>query len=466
MTSRLPFNVVAGAFLLTFSFQAGEVGTPLRRPAGSPAPTSKLRTPPSPCNEMHRVACDSVQSRIALDDGTGTASLTRNQEVHDEVFNSSMAGIRAKLNESTIFRRMSLESTRSRLSRECRSSGLPMSSICFEEVARNTFEMLWNWGIENERPTSNSSVQWVFQWMLSPESRSLKSQVIRSYQAKANTYVADGKARQMLESIRTLMIQRVQRMPISSADRAALVARLRAVKYDSSGCRGRDARGYRGMVSENASFNHRTNTIQVCPGLFLNETSAYALGFTIAHELAHSIDPGSNVELAFFYRRQTRRQFEAENPFAAVVSCLRSPRGANARILSTGSDSNQRYRASSAPIADSVYRSEAKHADQITEAFADWMALEVVPEYIHRRFPRQSNSDHRRGYVNLYKSMCNGTDDGTHNDNFDRFSIGMANPTIRRAMGCKGPGPRRYCDAQSAQPAARSTGARPARSNR
>ncbi len=95
--------------------------------------------------------------------------------------------------------------------------------------------------------------------------------------------------------------------------------------------------------------------------------------------------------------------------------------------------------------------------DQIGETFSDWIAAEVLPEYMSLHYPDLTEKQYRLGYSNVFRGSCNhanpeqsfmsaGLD--VHPEESDRVNkIILTHPKIRKQMGCdpKPPAQSTYC---------------------
>jgi hypothetical protein len=83
--------------------------------------------------------------------------------------------------------------------------------------------------------------------------------------------------------------------------------------------------------------------------------------------------------------------------------------------------------------------------DQIGESVSDWLASEVLPEYIAKHHPKLTRDQYRTGYSNAFRGDCNNANPmppfhppgDPHPPNSERVNkIILANPQVRRQMGC------------------------------
>ena len=173
----------------------------------------------------------------------------------------------------------------------------------------------------------------------------------------------------------------------------------------------------------------------LCNGSLINNTSEFSIVDTIAHELTHSVDP-CNVAKAsrnnsIYSKPNELKTSEDEYPIPGLISCLRSE--ISIRAERTGSAAEQNP-------SENIFCEN----DQIGEAVADWMAGEVVPEYIEKHHPALSTEQKQIGYANILRYGASEEYEKYRASSFDRHSsirdrlnkIFAVNPRARKQMGC------------------------------
>lgn len=142
----------------------------------------------------------------------------------------------------------------------------------------------------------------------------------------------------------------------------------------------------------------------------LSVTSWFNLVFTIAHELAHSIDP-CEVRLAHL----------SYPAYDRLGACL----------MRQGL------------IATRQNRSECVHQDQLSETFADWMAVQLTAEALHQFGTEFKGPQLLGAAINSVKDLCE-EETSIYEENIDfhppaRVRINLIfgkNPKIRKILGC------------------------------
>lgn len=143
----------------------------------------------------------------------------------------------------------------------------------------------------------------------------------------------------------------------------------------------------------------------------LSVTSWFNLVFTIAHELAHSIDPCEVRLVHLSYPAYDR-----------LGACFMRQ-----GLIATRQD-----------------RSECVHQDQLSETFADWMAVQVSVEALHQFGTEFKGPQLLSAVINSVNDLCE-EDTSLYEENIDfhppaRVRINQIfgkNPKIRKILGCE-----------------------------
>jgi len=141
--------------------------------------------------------------------------------------------------------------------------------------------------------------------------------------------------------------------------------------------------------------------------LLLNNSSRFELVQTMAHEIAHSIDPCTMLK-------------HKKSPYDKLLTCM----------------GEQKL----------TYSSNGNCVRNKNEAFCDFVASKILGIYFSdKKYENFSNIDFQNGYANslkgiIYKEDVDGDEsiynEGTHPSARKRYEILMSDPTIRRQMGC------------------------------
>ncbi len=183
-----------------------------------------------------------------------------------------------------------------------------------------------------------------------------------------------------------------------------------------------------GIITKNEAFYERTSNgqmrLRVGGAYLFIAKSWFNLVFTLAHELAHSIDP---CEI-----RTVRESFPA---YDHLQACLIQNR----------------------IIATSPSRSECGENDQLSETFADWFAVQITAIALQLYSTEFDHSQILKAARNSVRDLCEQDDDINEIDTDLHPSPHMRidqifgrNPEIRRLLGC-GPAPKAaaYCQFQT-----------------
>ncbi|MEI8347500.1 MAG: hypothetical protein WCG27_08530, partial [Pseudomonadota bacterium] len=169
------------------------------------------------------------------------------------------------------------------------------------------------------------------------------------------------------------------------------------------------------LLVPNAFYDPITNTFRYCNGFLLTSQSEFQMAFTIAHELSHSIDPchiaDGPEDFRFKYRDpdaskiQTIVNCEFEYPLSGLITCLRGGNSVGAKRVVDTMKMLEVPTASSTPStqSDTVYLSKNSpfcYVDEIGESVADWLADDILPDYIQKNYPKLTQRQYRLGYSN------------------------------------------------------------------
>lgn len=173
-----------------------------------------------------------------------------------------------------------------------------------------------------------------------------------------------------------------------------------------------------GLLTKSDVFYERTQDgsvrLRIGGAYLLSARSWFNIVFTIAHELAHSIDP---CEI-----RQLQLSFPA---YDHLYACF----------LHHGL------------VASRASRNECVRNDQLSEAFADWMAVQVSARALEESATQYKDSDLLNAAINSVRDLCE-EEDGLELDTEFHPSaetrinqIFGTHPKIRQLLGCPAPDP-------------------------
>lgn len=274
--------------------------------------------------------------------------------------------------------------------------------------------------------------------------------------------------REVFPRVRELILSRIRDQVPDPEKRRRLLDKIRGIRFVEDGRCNFGSSGGAANVSAllvpNAFYNPQSNTFTYCNGLLLRSNSEFQIAAIVAHEISHAIDPcyaaQGPAEVAIRYSKpkdpvQSAREFA----FPGVISCLRSSKSVGAQ---RGDLEALRAREAfhcpgcAPPAADE--QPAFCMQDQIGEAFSDWMAAEVLPEYLQTYHPKLTADQRTRGYANVFRlngcepdlgsAIVFGAAFDTHPPNRKRVDrVLIANPNVRQQLGCSDtlPAEPRYC---------------------
>ena len=325
--------------------------------------------------------------------------------------------------------------------------------------------------------------------------------------------------KEIFPEVRDSLAALVDKLVLNAKDKKKIVDKIKSIEFGGTDCtklKGSDESSVIGSLIPNAYYNALENTFRYCNGYLMQSTSRFQMVHVIAHELSHAFDPcqiamdmeGSAVP----YTDPTEvEQCEKEYPISGIFPCLRSEEsvGASRRKITndpllggygSGESPDPIFLPSpedlgiggkkgegkkpSLPLepkkhfpGDGHDHSDAAHAfairgigsgaesqspspfcleeDQVTEAFADRMADEILPDYIEKHHATLTVEQKRIGYSNVYRGACPRKGVGelptahdVHPDTQKRVDRSLlVHPKVRKQMGCQEAPPegRKFC---------------------
>jgi hypothetical protein len=440
-----------------------------------------LATPADICDDLFRLSC----APGIYDDGTGvaqnpTAINDPNQEPKKKLAENAKDRFKRVLqlqdDNSIYFRKAVLSATGLALNPACAGAETSPSSDCLDllsegaadiavkKLTRGGFYMS-NFGnkISDDSFVANSDVFNI-----------VKSQLLEDFKKSiGNEELAKKIKDNVFPKVKALLVSKVEAMISDPELRKNLVDKIRAIQFAGTTCsEGRAGEEtIDGLLVPNANYSSVRNSFQFCAGYATVSQSEFQMARTIAHELSHSIDPCYIAVGPASYRFNyssglSRSDAEREFPFKGVLSCLRSKESVSAEIgepderrpmgmnMQDGGISRPRSSNTSNQPFKSFCRQDVK-GEQINESFADWLAGEVLPDYIEKFHPNLTRQQIRIGYSNAFRGSCSkpyADDDDDYKDPHPSDekrinNILLVQPKIREQMGCPSSLPvnRKYC---------------------
>jgi hypothetical protein len=493
------YSLTALSFaLLSLAWMAGLTKAEARttratpQPRSSDGPTGSARV----CDDLHRFTCAPGN----YPDGTGNAenpTVMRNRL--RSVVDNSRALMARRFREELakpdngFFRQKILSASNLSLVQDCDGAEGRPSSACLNLMVEGAVQMMSEeLASSNPSEASDGRLDDRTLVMSDPVYRAIRGEIRQSLRTQMGGDAIERRiSSRIFPDIRALMIQRIDQLVPDPTMRSRIIAKLRGARFEGTDCSSRDGdASLPDALIPNAYYQPNTNTFRYCQGLGLTNSSEFHLAFIVAHELAHSIDP-CNLQIgprdySFRYRSQEREQAEEEFPIPGLIQCLRSSDSVEATLAPPRQNDPQQGPQKARARAG---RNHAGHDhgatkgapgqaqpfcsdDQIGEAFCDWMAMELLPDYMQKNHPNLTPAQMRNGYSNVWRGSCDTISEnhplygGVHPNQDRRVDrIIAVHPRAREQMGCQtGPGPGRYCETQAAPAATPAPPARPARS--
>lgn len=448
------------------------------------------------CDDIHRLSC----APGVYDDGTGSAR--KSTEVTDQVgkFNEelSKAG-REKFTkilietENVQFRKAVLSGTGLALNEVCKNAEEDPSKACIDLMGEGLTELAMKklggqvgmGNLMNPYSQSLSDEDFIIE---ASEFKEVEKFLLEKTKMIVRTEEIERKVREkVFPRVKAMLVKKIASMVSDQNARKLLMDKVKSIRYVGANC-SEDFTGRQsisGILIPNAIYLPKSNSFKYCAARALNNSSEFAMAAVIAHELSHSVDP-CNIgvgpsDYVFQYKgAKTREEAEEMFPFKGVVGCLRKPESLGAMFMDQPGqmygmlppgqvqppmggrpgpqnkpNEVKQFKSFCYPIA----------MDQINESFADWMATEILPDYISENYPNLTRQQLRNGYSNVWRGSCYmpnvNMGYGVSGPSFDfhpspdKRSNGMilVHPKIRSQMGCEGQAEERiYCPPEVQKP--------------
>ncbi len=426
------------------------------------------------CNDLHRLTC----APGTYDDGTGTATNTsylsnKSSDLQKKMIEKSKIEFYKILldPDNVYFRKSVLSATGLSESPQCQAADKKPNAECLNLMAEATADILANQQFNpyermSREKYSSRSISDTTYVTDSPLFKKVQDGLTADLRGGLNEVAINKKIQNIIfPQVKSTILAKIDLMVSDPALRDSLKDKIKAIQYIGSDC-SKDygaENSIPGILVSNAFYNPAQNTFKYCLGMGVQNTSEYQLAFVIAHELSHSIDPcgisRGPSDFAFKYKSNLdRAKAEQEFPFNGVIGCLRSDKSVHAifqgQVQQNGYSGAQVAQSNIPVNKDPLFCQN----DQITESFADWMAAEILPDYMEKNHPQLTVQQKRIGYSNIWRGACQSATSSAamaamssaldpHPSQEARTNdIILMQPKIRTQMGCPPTVPDRvYC---------------------
>jgi hypothetical protein len=453
------------------------------------------------CRSMAAFTCAPGQ----YDDGTGPATTMDNftetistlKENAKKDFKAKFKDILADPSHKT-FRKLAAEACGLSNAPHCVSNEAKDKSKCLDDlsdwVSRLALKKVF-WDPSTRSKYGAPKISDVDFVIGQPIFKNAVKELFKTVEAKVSDPPTVERIHKMFPKVQAAMAKKIAQY-VDEPDRQKLIDKVNAIDWGGTSCYEEMTERQGGSVvapllMPNAFYNGPGNSFRICNGIYFSNKSEFQIVQTMVHELTHAIGPcGSGMwpgDMAIKYPRDaTRRQVEDRFPFKNVLSCLRESDSIQAQWKVPAPKTAGGMGGGTIPPAgppmppvgggymgEIPFRNfcmrsgddEKDPVDQIEESFADWLAAEVVPEYMDEHHKGLTASQFRYGYGNIFKTNCPFREDEKADredpyylprhpytdDRIDR--ILLVNPKIRAQMKCSTTHEEyRYCEVKKEKP--------------
>lgn len=287
-----------------------------------------------------------------------------------------------------------------------------------------------------------------------------------------NSYIeAEKKIKdKVFPKVKSILIKKISSLPIEEKTKTFMIEKVNAIRTSDEICSKKSTNLANNFIP-NAYYRPESQVFKLCNGLLTKNPSEFMLVGILAHELSHSIDPcnitrGPESETVKYKNKDDLAKMDAEYPVQGLVSCLRLEKSVNAiNSKSPSKNDGTLYAPTDFPATGKDPKfSYCNKADQIGEAVSDWLATEVITDYIQDQHPNLTREQWQTGFSNVFRPICS-TDNNQKNKyvqssssefhehpdlNLRINAILLVNPQVRSKMGClKEHSKYVYCDAKN-----------------
>lgn len=444
---RLSLTLLFLLTLLSFNFkaqaQAIEVALDRVNSMNNPKPQfcSSLKTSANenPCNDLAHFSYKPEY----YDDGTGTsipadAYKTKIKEFRTETESLVRNSLETKLLKNKKARKLALKVA----GLNENADPAQLVSILSKKMAYNITPDIVGAGVVP--PTPKPTVAQLMAWYEFTDHSLVSSEITAIHKAMEEKIKVPGIEQKIKDTIfpnvKELLISKINSVVADPVKRKMMADKIAIVEFKGVRCNEAISAGdsrTSELLTLGGNYHPETKppSFTFCNGTLLNNTSEFSIADVIAHELTHSIDPchiaKSSQNNPIYSKPNDLKQSEQDYPIQGLISCLRS----EASIQASRDSSPIEQRASENVFCEN---------DQIGEAVSDWMASEVVPEYIEKYHAGLSAEQKQIGYANILRYGASEDYEKHRSASFDRHSsirdrinkIFAVNPLARKQMNC------------------------------
>lgn len=258
---------------------------------------------------------------------------------------------------------------------------------------------------------------------------------------------------QTMPQMKNLFIKKINSFPLTTEQKKLMASKIKSLSFAGDDCSA-FGNNINAMFVPNAFYQPLSHTVRYCTGMAIRSSSDFTLGMIIAHEIAHSIDPcvlpmGLPARNQFGKNQndeasKTVLDLDQQTPLKNLIFCLRNERSIGAKNITPekpltppASEGNPSAAGKSEKPPKSLC------ADQIGESFCDWMAAELISEFIKNNH-KLTTAQYINGYGNAFRPLCSSPNTENsdqeprrHPHTTDRIDkILLVNPSVRKDMGC------------------------------
>lgn len=405
------------------------------------------------CEDLNRLSC----SPGVINDGTGTAVNAsalddRSSEIEKRALQRAKQRFSDALrkNENGYLRKVALSATGLSQHPSCKiSESGKFNSDCLDMLSSGVAAIFAR---QQRKSSAASAFNQIAEGPVSDLAfltdssffKEVQIQVIADLKIEMKEKQLEDKIGKVFPKVRSLLVSKIDSLVDNPKLRENLKEKMKSVQFAGTDCSKEAGEGEKipSVFLSNAFYDVVKNTFKYCLGTTLQNDSEFQIAFIIAHELAHGVSPcgitrGPSDYTFRYSEPRDQKKSEQEFPVGSVLTCLRGEKSIRAESKPSSGDDNQ--------STDTIFCEN----DQIDESYADWMAAEILPDYIERNHSALSTEQKVLGFSNVFRGDCEIKDAletfsslskkkfDVHPETSDRVNrILLAQPKVRTQMGC------------------------------